>query len=55
MTRTWVLLAALATAAVSLTSAVALPAEAQAPRVVSHTAEGAPISLGTMAVTATAL
>lgn len=55
MTRYLVLVAALTTAAVSLTSAAALPADAQAPRVVSRTADGAPISLGSMAVVATPL
>jgi hypothetical protein len=54
MTRYLIVLAAAATATVSMMSADAQPTRAQ-PRVVTQTQDGKPIVLGTMVVTATAL
>lgn len=57
MTRFLLMLAAAATATASLFTATVLPAETQrhAPREISRTADGRPILLASMTVTATAL
>ncbi|HEX7854945.1 MAG TPA: hypothetical protein VF503_14750 [Sphingobium sp.] len=59
MTRYLIVLAAAATATLSMISADAQPTRAKAnevqPRVISQTRDGRPIQLGTMTVTATAL
>jgi hypothetical protein len=55
MTRTLFLLAAGLTATASLASIAAMPVEAQQPRTITQTADGKPIMLGTMVVSATPL
>lgn len=55
MTRFLLALFAAATATIALFAATTLPVRAEAPRVISQTADGKPIVLGTVTVTATAL